>query len=53
MLTPAEKTLLKLLSCYYDKEEKKSSTVPYVGTLKDEEIKSLWIKAANHLAVLK
>ncbi|SBT10707.1 hypothetical protein PROAA_610067 [Candidatus Propionivibrio aalborgensis] len=49
MKTQAEKTLEKLMACYYDEKTNSGSTVPFAGTLTDAEIRALWIAAAKHL----
>lgn len=52
MKTQAEKILETLVHCYYDPKSHTGSTVPFVGTMTDAEIRALWIAAAKQIKTL-
>ncbi len=41
-----DKIIKALLQCYYDQETNRGSTLPFVGSLKDAEIRALWVALA-------
>jgi hypothetical protein len=43
----------KLSSCYYDDKSGTASELPYVGTLRDNDIRELWKTAGKFITALR